>query len=40
MKRLWFYEFGEVDLRAKIKVRDIKPSAPGFIGNNRGPHYL
>jgi len=27
---IMFYEFGDVDLRAKIKVRDIKPSAPGF----------
>jgi len=24
------YEFGEIDLRAMVKVRDIKPSAPGF----------
>jgi len=24
------YEFGDVDLRAKIKVRNIKPSAPGI----------
>jgi DNA-directed RNA polymerase subunit beta' len=27
---IMFYEFGEVDLQAKIKVRDVKPSAPGF----------
>ncbi len=25
-----YYEFGEIDLQTKIKVRDIKPSAPGF----------
>ncbi|UMX48132.1 MAG: DNA-directed RNA polymerase subunit beta' [Candidatus Nealsonbacteria bacterium DGGOD1a] len=31
-----YYEFGEVDLRAKIKVRDIKPSAPGFIETTAG----
>jgi DNA-directed RNA polymerase subunit beta' len=24
------YEFGEIDLRTKVKVRDIKTSAPGF----------
>jgi len=27
---IMFYEFGDIDLRTMVKVRDIKPSAPGF----------
>jgi len=30
------YEFGDIDLRAKIKVRDVKPSAPGIIETTVG----
>jgi DNA-directed RNA polymerase subunit beta' len=30
------YESGDIDLRAKIKVRDIKPSAPGFTETTAG----